>query len=241
MNQEQSIEEMEWLAMRAGMFTGSEISKIMPAPSGRNYKKNLREIDGAMTYIKTKLAERLTLETKEVVDFKQATWGKELEPKGVAAFEKATGLKGIHYGVANPKFFPYGEYAGCSPDWETGEGGEGSDIKCPYNTSEHITNLLIRSAAEYKEERWEYYCQAQMSIKIRNWSKFSAVSYDPRPIEPNLRLKVLPIYPDEQWMKDFKLRLASAIEILEEMRQTLNTSLFVASYDPELNTVIIQK
>lgn len=237
---DQTLDELQWRTDRMGLLTASEIHKIMPSPNGRNYKKDLREIDGAMTYLKTKLAERLTLEYKESLDFKQGEWGKETEPQGVAAFEKYTGIKGIHYGNNNFKFFPYGENGGCSPDWETCEGGEGADIKCPYNTSEHITNLLIKSADEFAKERWEYYCQGQFSMIIRKWKKFSAVSFDPRPIESPLRLKVLPIYPDEKWIKDFDYRYNSAIEIMEELRLILSPA-FIAHHDAEVNTTIIQK
>lgn len=239
-DRERSPEEIDWLAERMGFFTASEIHKIMPSPSGRNYKKDLRDIDGAMTYIKTKLAERLTLEYKESIDFKQGEWGKLWEPKAVNEFEKATGVKGVHYGCNNYKFFKYGESAGLSPDWEI-ENEEGADIKCPYNTSEHITNLLIKSAQEFASERWEYYCQGQFSIKARNWKKFSAVSFDPRMIESQLRLKILPIYPDEKWQTDFDKRLKEAIEMLEELRDELSPSVFIASHEPTTNAMIIEK
>ncbi len=238
---DQSIEEMQYWSDRMGLFTASEISKIMPSPNGRNYKKGLRDIEGAMTYIKTKLAERITMEYKPAIDFKQGEWGKQTEAQGVAAFEKFTGVKGIHYGYNNPKFFRYGDNAGGSPDWETGEGGEGADIKCPYNTSEHITNLLIESAQEFSEERWEYYCQGQMGMVMRKWKKFSAVSFDPRPVDAAMKLKVLVIYPDEQWRKDFENRLAEATEILNELFASLSKpKLFIASNDSEVNTMIVQ-
>jgi hypothetical protein len=216
---EQSIEELEWLQKRLGRFTASKISDIIPNENGRNKSKGLKNIPGAMTYIRTKLGEKLTMETKEQIDFKQATWGKENEPLAVKEFEKVTGKKGTHYGVSNPEFFKYEDYAGFSPDWANED--EGAEFKCPYNTSNHIENLLMKSEYDLKTERWETYCQIQMGIFIRGWKCCSYGSFDPRMIEPKYRLKIIVIYPDEAWVTEFKSRLAEAIEILEEMEKEL--------------------
>jgi hypothetical protein len=116
---------------------------------------------------------------------------------------------------------------------------EGADIKCPYNTSEHINNLFLRSADDLKAKHFDYYCQGQMNMLIRNWKVFRFVSYDPRMIEKKYRMKIVNIYPDESWVCEFKERLQAAIETVNVMIAEIATSTVVASYEPELQTMII--
>jgi hypothetical protein len=133
---EYSVEEAiqaDWLSRRMGRFTASGIHQLFvsgredmndqelaeeKARGGKRRTKDVLFGVGAMTYIRTKVAELLTMEVKEESDFKQAEWGKEKEAEAVAEFEAAIKKKGDYYGVVNPKFFEYGDYAGGSPDWE---------------------------------------------------------------------------------------------------------------------------
>jgi hypothetical protein len=210
---------IDWLAKRCGRFTASEIHKLFVG--GR--KKDELFGQGAMTYIRTKAAELLTMEVKEEVNFKQAEWGKANETDGVRALEEYLGINGIHYGIVNPEFFNYGDYAGGSPDWESLDQVDGADIKCPFDSGEHVKNLMILSAEELKAERWEYYCQGQMNMRIRGWEKFHFVSYDPRMVEPALRLKVITIYPDAEWTREFSYRLTEAISLVKSIVSALQT------------------
>ena len=170
---------------------------------------------GAETYIRTKAAELLTMEVKDEMDFKQAEWGKQYEFEACKQFEHVSGLVGTYYGVANPKFFALGENAGGSPDWENET--DGADFKCPFNTAEHLKNLLISSEEELREERWEYYCQGQMNMYIRKWERFHFVSYDPRMVQHELRTKIVTILPDQEWISEFEMRLEKATDRLLEV------------------------
>lgn len=227
----------DWLQQRLGRFTSSEIHKLFVSSK----KKGEIFGTGANTYIRKKVAELLTLEVKEEVDFKQGEWGKANEYDGVRTFEEATGKKGTYYGCANPTFFEFGEYGGCSPDWEI-EGEEGADIKCPYNTDEHILNLRIQSADEFKKLRWEYYCQGQMSMLIRKWKVFHFVSYDPRLIERKLRLKIISAYPDGEWIGEFTDRFAEAVDDVKRTIALLDKSpsVLICEYDNELEATLIR-
>lgn len=209
-------ETIAWLRRRLGRFTASEIHKLFV----KSRTKGEIFGQGAETYIMTKAAELLTMEVKEDVDFKQGEWGKANERDGVLEMESMLGFQGIHYGMFKPEFFEYGKFAGCSPDWEfTHKEGWmiGADVKCPYNSAEHVRNLLLKSAEELKEERWEYYCQLQMSMIVRGWRLAYFFSYDPRAIEHILRVHLIKVYPDEVWAKEFHERLAGAVERLNEI------------------------
>lgn len=235
---EHYFQSFEWLQKRLGRFTASEIHKLFN--SGRS--KTQLFGDTAMTYIRTKVAEILTQEVKEEVDFKQAEWGKANEIDAMREFEKAIGISGNYYGVGDPQFFQLGDWCGGSPDWESKDLEHGADFKCPYNSAEHLKNLTIKSAAELEDKRWEYYCQGQMNMKVRGWKQFHFVSYDPRFVDPRFQLKVITVYPDHAWLQDFDLRIKAAVEEIEKMLNVLDPSfsIITAHHDEEVNATIIQ-
>lgn len=208
-------DSIAWLKKRLGRFTASEIHKLFVGGK----KKDQLFGKGAETYIMTKAAELLTMEVKDEIDFKQGQWGEAYERDAVMVMEELIEIKGVHYGMHAPRFFEYGRFAGCSPDWEFIEPltNIGADIKCPFNSAEHIRNLTLKSANDLKEERWEYYCQLQMSIIVREWEVAYFFSYDPRIVEHKYNHKLIMVYPDFDWQKEFRQRLAGAVERLNEI------------------------
>jgi hypothetical protein len=235
---EHYFQSLEWLQKRLGRFTASEIHKLFN--SGRS--KNVLFGDTAMTYIRTKVAEILTQEVKEEVDFKQAEWGKANEIDAMRAFEKAIGKSGNYYGVGDPQFFIDGDWAGGSPDWESSDYEDGADFKCPYNSSEHLKNLTLKSAADLEAKRWEYYCQGQHNMKIRKWKRFHFVSYDPRYVDPRFQLKIITVYPDHKWLEEYGQRIDAAVVEIERILKDLDPAfpVITAHHDEELNATIVQ-
>lgn len=235
---EHYFQSLEWLQKRLGRFTASEIHKLFNA--GRSKTELLGQT--ARTYIRTKVAEILTQEVKEEIDFKQAEWGKANEIDAMRAFESIIGINGNYYGVGDPQFFTEGEWTGGSPDWESKDVKEGADFKCPYNSAEHLKNLTLKSAADLEKERWEYYCQGQMNMKIRKWKRFHFVSYDPRFVDPRFQLKIITIYPDYKWLKEYDERLNAAVDEIEKIFNDLDPafSIVTAHHDAEVGVTIVQ-
>ena len=227
------FDNSDWLAARLGRFTASEIHLLFT--SGK--KKGEMFGQSAMTYIRTKAAEVLTMEAKEDINFKQAEWGKAHEAEAWQAFEKRMGISATYYGAANPTFFPVDDYEGCSPDWE-GE-GIGADFKCPYNSAEHLKNMLLTGVEAFKAERWEYYCQLQMSMFLRDWKKSYFVSYDPRFAHESMQLVVLEVLPDAEWEAEYQARVGAAVEILKSIILRISNG-YIAQYDPALKATIIE-
>lgn len=224
----------EWLQTRLCRFTASEIHKLFVGGTRKMTPEELQQAkedkskrttvdtlfgDTAETYIRTKAAEFLTCEVKEELDFRQAEWGKSWEPVACREFEEQYRMTGEYYGTQNPMFFEYGEYAGVSPDWEGFKCG--ADFKCPYNSHIHLENLLLKDQEEFKSKRWEYYCQAQMGMLVREWDVFYFVSFDPRVVETQYKLKVLEISPDYVWREEFEMRLKAAENRLKEILNQL--------------------
>lgn len=216
----------EWRSKRLGRFTASECHKLFVAGKGGKHFGQ-----GAETYIRQKVAEEITQEIKEEQTSRSTEWGYSNELDAIQAFERATGFKGITYGIGNPMFFDYGDHAGGSPDWEE-IGVRGADVKSPYNSDIHLENLFIETQEQFKKERWEYYCQAQMNMKTRKWKEFYFVSYDPR-MPSILKLAILKITPDEEWVTEFEERLSKAIERKNELMEKLlkRPSILLATND----------
>jgi hypothetical protein len=202
---------MDWLMKRLGRFTASEIHKLFVGPKSEGGLFG----DGAETYILQKAAEICTGEVKEEVDFKQAQWAKAHEYEAIDLYQKQFGYEGEYYGAGNPQFFEFGAYGGCSPDWNGGTFG--AEVKCPWNSHEHLRNRLIKSAEQLQKKRKEYYSQIQMEILVMKWEFCHFVSYDPRMLEKEKRLYVLPVYPDELWQAEFTLRMTEAIFLLKQI------------------------
>lgn len=223
-----------WLQARLGRFTASEIHLLFKG--GRKKEDIFGE--SALTYIRTKAAEILTQEVKDEINAKAMEWGKNNEAFACAAFEKQMGVTGTYYGGATPTFFPYGDFEGCSPDWENDEAG--ADFKCPFNSAEHVKNLLLQSAEDLKNERFEYYSQLQKSMLKRGWGAAYFVSYDPRMAFESLQLKVITVYPDQEWIDEYNKRIPLAIELLKETLNSVMNSVLIATYDEEAGATIIE-
>ena len=159
-NSEQRSEE--WFAARLGKFTASRFGDLMT----NSRKKD--EVLGAtsVSYIYEKAAEILTGERKEIFGA-ALDWGTENEPVCKAYFEETTGLT-----IEEMPFVPINVYSGASPDGMVN--GELIEIKCPYNTSNHL-----KTAFEgYIDPKYMWQMQGQMLATGALACRF--VSFDPR-------------------------------------------------------------
>lgn len=222
----------DWQYKRLGRFTSSCIYKLFSSGTRPMTEDELKEekknggrrktVDilfgpGAITYIEEKVDELLSMEIKEEQSFEATMWGKEKEFEAYQDFEKQTGIKGEYYGVHNPQFFTYGEYAGGSPDWE-GEDAV-ADFKAPFNGAIHLKHMRLKNAAELKDKFFDYYSQIQCNMYIRKKKKGYFVSYNPRRIEDKYKRKIIELFPDQEWIDEYEFRLAAATQ---EINNILN-------------------
>lgn len=219
-------QEAEWMQQRCGKFTASEIHKLLE----KGGKKDVYFGTGAMTYIRTKLAEILTGTVVEIENVPAMDYGNSMELQAVLEFEKLSGYKVEYWGKANPKFFQYTDYSGGSPDGVVENGGPLIEIKCPFTSAEHVRNLLIESAAELKEGKTlAHYAQIQMNLLCTDKEMAYFISYDPRISLPLLRLKYLIIYRDDAFIDNLKERIAEAESMLKELYNTVQQTNQVAT------------
>jgi hypothetical protein len=194
-----------WKAERCGKFTASEIHKLLK--SGRGKDQYFGE--GAMTYIQETVGQVITGEVPETTS-KAMEWGYANEYDAILEYEKRMGVKVEYYGNGQPKFVPYNEVSGGSPDGEVGEHTL-VEVKCPFMDNQD----------QLKSENYDYYCQVQMNLLCTNRKIAHFVSYDPRVIDYKLRLAIIEIQRDEELISEIEARIKAATEIVKEMLSKL--------------------
>jgi len=180
----------DWYAARLGKVTASRFRDAIaslksgaPAQAQRDYLTEL-------------VVERLTQQPIQRFQNAAMNWGTEQEPAARAAYERATGRIVEETGfVAHDTLM-----AGCSPDGLVDWDGL-IEIKCPFNTANHIETLLNGMPADHIPQ-----VQGQMWITGREWCDF--VSYDPR-MPAELQLHVQRIQRDEAFIADLERRVTS--------------------------------
>ena len=204
----------EWLTDRLGKFTASDIWKLMEKGKGAEYFGK-----GAKTYIRQKAAEILTQEPVNGGRLNTAAmeWGSAHEHEAIELFkEQFRGKDVIAYGGESPKFFDYTNFSGGSPDGVTDD-NEVLEVKCPYNSSEHVEHLLLLSGEDLKGYYPEAYWQILFNMLCTGLDAGYFISYDPRFAEEPLRLKIIRIEKDEADLLLLKERVAEAEKQLAVM------------------------
>lgn len=203
----------EWYEQRLGKFTSSEFWKLLGTPKG-----NKAWTDTAETYIIEKVAELVTGQCKPSIDNDATRWGHHYEPEALDLVAKETGIK-----FEGSELLIHDESFCGTPDETYGTGIV--EVKCPFNTTNHIQNLLIRNNEDLKQAHVDYYFQIQCNMILARKEEALFVSYDPRvayPLSLHIvyvqanfahwdlimeQLKLARTYRDERLMKIYELQL----------------------------------
>jgi hypothetical protein len=208
------------IVTRLGRFTASQIGLLLK--SGRSKSELFGQT--AMSYIFGRAAEILTgepISESTQVSGKSLEWGRDNEIKAVEAYVAFTGATVSHTGEAQ-QFFPYGEDAGASPDGLVGDDGV-LEVKCPWNPTEHVRNMMLADQTAFKAYHDDYYPQIQMQLLCtgRKWCDF--VSFDPRCVREEHRLHIIRIERDEEMIEVLKYRISEAVKERNKILQTINS------------------
>lgn len=164
--------ETNWQQARMNRFTASVIHKLM----GNSRNGGLLS-QTATTFVYEKAAEILTGISKPIYG-DALDWGKDHEAEAFQMFSKTNFEQWTYYGGETYVFIPYGDYSGYSPDGLSEEAI--LEIKCPYNSANHLKNFSIYDADSLKSEHPDYYYQMQLGMIAAKLEKGFFVSYDPR-------------------------------------------------------------
>jgi hypothetical protein len=170
--------------------------------------------------VEQKVAELLTGEYKESPPSRATEWGIEHEEEARQEFINRFG-----YPVAMTGFHTYGEHAGGSPDGIYQDEFTGNailEIKCPYDSTNHIKHSLIRTKEQLKSECPDYYWQIIANMVFANCMTACFVSYDPRMMDEKKRLHHLFIGLEPTDEQELIGKLEKAIAYKTAIIETLN-------------------
>jgi YqaJ-like viral recombinase domain len=207
-----------WKGTRIGKFTASSIAKLM-VPGIK--KSGSYFSDGAMTYIESRAAEIFNqVQVSDLEGMYSIEWGNQHEPDAAAEFSERTGGDFEYYGKFEPKFFPYkpyGIWAGGSPDGTMPIKEATVEIKCPSTATNHIKNWRLKIGSDLKKLNPLYYGQIQFNMMCTGLHNGIFVSYDPRPQEKFVRMKILEVPYDKFYCEELHERIGEAIKILRQI------------------------
>lgn len=235
------MSQQEWKAERLGRFTASEIGKLMQ--KGRGKDEYFGET--AITYIESRAAEIITQEpVSNLEGLKAIEWGNTHEPEAAALFSEKMNGNFTYYGKHNSKFFPYEpvkQWSGGSPDGLVPHKAV-AEFKCPEVSTNHIKYYRMKVATDLKDLKPLYYGQLQFNMMCTDIRHGYFVSYDPRPLERCVRLKILEVPYDKAYCKELDERLKRAVDELRIIliEDIMGKQVVVARHDPVVNATIVE-
>ncbi len=203
---------VEWYKVRSGKFTPSELHKLMTEPKS---KADILSV-GAITYIKEKIAETLIENLPNENEFTNAAtaWGNSYEDEAISIFADQSDTE-----IIKPGFIDCNDYFGGTPDGIAADGSFGIEVKCPYNPTIHLDNLVL-DPMDFPKARKEYYYQIQGYALLTGIKDWYFISYDPR--QQDL-LKIRHILVEMN--KDTQKKIREKLKIANEYKQKLINNL----------------
>lgn len=194
----------EWLAERAGKWTGSKFVDVM-AISERTGKPLKARSDAIWQVV----VERMTGQAIEGPGGFALAWGHEVEQFARDAYELETGNVVQQVGFIEHQEFPF---AGASPDGLIDNDG-GLELKCPRDSRVHLDRFLFGVPSEHIPQ-----IQGCMWVTGRQWWHFA--SYDPRMPESH-RLLIIKVPRDEAVIAKIQAAVLAAEAEAQELHKQL--------------------
>lgn len=168
-----------WHTQRCGILTGSRIKDVLAVS-----KRDGKPLQARQDYLVEKVCEILTGAPASKFQNEAMRWGVEQEPAALEAYQERTGRIVTAAGLC---MHPTLDYIGASPDGLMVD--RGLEIKCPWNTANHIGAILDGMPPEHM-------AQIQCAMWVCDLPQYDFASYDPR-MPANLRLYVQTIPRDD--------------------------------------------
>jgi hypothetical protein len=204
-----------WRDVRAGKFTASAMWRLMGNPRSKEAKEAGEWGDEATTYINEKVAEEITGFLHESPTAASLEWGTDLEPVAKEFFTKVTGKKVSHTG-----FNIYNEHSGGSPDGFIEDESSLIEIKCPYNSGNHIEYMKLTKGIELQTEFPKIWFQIQSNLLFTGSAKCYFVSFDPR-FPDKQKMKIVEVYALKADQDRIRERIHKAIESKTKLVESL--------------------
>lgn len=209
---------VEWLRLRLGRFTSSEVGKLMQSGKNSEFSQT------ALNYINQVAAERTIdtsfFETREEWEelFKELNGpqsyamrrGSETEEFARKYYENATGRKVVEIG-----FITTSDNVGDSPDGliysKRGVPCKAVEIKCP-TLKVHYEHCKLKTAEDLKKFNPIYYAQCQMHIKATKARSCDFISFDYR---AKKKMHIINVKRDTAFIRQLSERIKQAEEYIK--------------------------
>lgn len=200
---EQKLQQTpEWNDLRKYRFTSSCIHKLITDPKTKAAKEAGELSETAKGYILEKVVQEMN---GFIPDFDNAAtrWGNDTEPDAKMWYQTKTGNR-----IADIQFAAVNDFYGGSPDSaiidlslcdkDDQDVINGAlEIKCPYNSTNHLKHCLIDGPVYFRDKHPEYYWQCLSHMITLDVGFCDFVSFDPR-IDHEIGLFIYRLHKDEE-------------------------------------------
>lgn len=200
----ETSEDEVWHAERLGKFTSSKIGSLMSKGRGKGQEWGQM----AMSYIYTKIAEKMTGVPHYTPETNAMQWGNDHEAEAIEKYNLVTENGATPMGKV---FIKFNDNCGGSPDGFVGDDGV-IEVKCPYNSANHIETFIERTI----KKEYFYQCQGNMLFSDRKWCDF--ISYDPRMPE-DMQLVIVRVERDDDVCNSIAERIEQAASKIIEIQE----------------------
>jgi putative phage-type endonuclease len=192
-----------WHQQRLGRITASRMRDVLAVS-----KRDGKPLQARQDYMTEKACELLTGKPAQRYQNAAMSWGVEQEPAALAAYCELTGRQVEQVGLC---LHPLHEYVGASPDGLMVD--RGVEIKCPFNSGNHIATILGGMPAEHMP-------QVQACMWVCDRPAWDFVSYDPR-LPGHMALYVQTIQRNDEYIAAMAVECASFWQDVCEMVASL--------------------
>jgi len=213
----------DWREFRTGMFTASEINRLMAEPK----KKGEVLSEGAKTYIRERVAIKLAPKEPEYYN-SSMEHGNQTEAQAVLAIAQSLGKS------VNDSDFIYTSEGGFVYFWDEQLNLGGTpdviikdkmicEIKCPLSKT-HLEYMLFESSEDVKANVPQYYAQMQVNMYLTQLHKGLFVSFDDRYYNELHHMHSVEVDIDYEFLERLYVKLKAANEYKYNILAKINAS-----------------
>jgi len=193
----------DWLTFRKGLFTSSQIHRLLTEPTKKELERGEQLSTGAHTYIDECVAD---IQAEPEPDYYSASMnhGNETEPQAVIRYAKENGLDinsedFIYTSIGGFVFFTDAEgWSGGTPDIILKD--RIVEIKCP-DSKTHVKYRRMKTVEDVINVCPDYYSQMQYNMFLTERYKCDFVSFDDRFFDEKKQYICIEIPYDESHVK----------------------------------------
>jgi hypothetical protein len=206
----------DWKDFRKGLFTSSQINRLMASPTKKEIEAGEKISKGAKTYI-LELIANVEAGFKKEFYSSAMEWGNEQEPQAVLRLAEMLGKDVtdndfIYTSVGGWVFFVYDKKSGGTPDVILNDAIV--EIKCPDSHTHRYYRTFVNSD-NIASELPDYYDQMQHNMMLCQRDMCYFMSFDPRFKDVNKQVHLIEVKAD----KDRQQQILDKIELAHAQKE----------------------